>query len=57
MNTCVGRITRRQTIMGGFSVAFSPFPVASEDDDDDFDGDDADEDDSASSPSDDEMST
>ena len=56
MNTCVGRITRRQTIMGGFSVAFSPFPVASEDDDDDFDGD-ADEDDSASSPSDDEMST
>ena len=56
MNTCVGRITRRQTIMGGFSVAFSPFPVASEDDDDDFDGD-VDEDDSASSPSDDEMST
>ena len=56
MNTCVGRITRRQTIMGGFSVAFSPFPVASEDDDDDFDGD-ADEDDGANSPSDDEMST
>ena len=56
VNTRVGRIARRQTVMGGFIVACSP-PEASEDDDDDSDNADADEDEDASSPSDDEMST
>ena len=57
VNTCVGRIARRQVVMGGFIVASFPSLVASEDDDDDSDDDDADEDNGASSPSDDEMST
>ena len=57
MNTRVGRITRRQAIIGGFTASSSPFPQALEDesDDDGFDGDDADEDDSASFSSDGEM--
>ena len=58
VNNCVGRIARRQAIMGGFTVASSPSPSASEDESDDgSDSDDADEDDDAGSPSDDEMST
>ena len=57
VNTYVGRITRRQTIIGGFTMVSSLSLEASEDDDNDDDDDDADEDDGASSPSDDEMST
>ena len=57
VNTYVGRITRRQTIIGGFTMVSSHSLEASEDDDNDDDDDDADEDDGASSPSDDEMST
>ena len=58
MNTCVGRIARRQAMMGGFTVASSPSPEASEDENDDGSGsvDDA-EDDDDGLPSDDEMST
>ena len=56
MNTRVSHITRRQAVMGGFTVAPYPSPAASEDDDDDSDDDDADEDEGASSPNDDEMS-
>ena len=42
--------------MGGFTVASSPSPLASEDESDDgFGSDDADEDNDAGSPSDDEM--
>ena len=53
-----GRITRRQAIMGGFTVASSPSPPTSKDESDDgIDSDDADEDDGASSPSDNKMST
>ena len=55
VNTHVGRIARRQAVMGGFTVASSSSPVAFEDDDDDSNDDDADEDDSASSSSDKEM--
>ena len=44
--------------MGGFTVASSLYPPASEDESDDlFGSDNVDEDDGASSPSDDEMST
>ena len=44
--------------MGGFTVASSPSPLASEDENDDgSDNEDADEDDGARSPSDDKMST
>ena len=44
--------------MGGFTVASSPSPPASEDKSDDgFGNDDADKDDDNGSPSDDEMST
>ena len=58
VNTCVGGITQRQTVMGGFTIASSPSPLTSKDESDDgSDSDDADEDDDASSPSDDEMST
>ena len=58
VNTCVGRIARWQAVMGGFTIASSPFPPTSKDESDDGSGsDDADEGDSASSPSDDEMST
>ena len=46
MNTCIGRIAERQTVMGGFTIASSPSPPASEDESDDgSDSDDADEDD------------
>ena len=56
VNTRVGRIARRQAIMGGFNASSSPSPPASEDESDDGSGsDDADEDDGASSSSDDEM--
>ena len=58
VNICVGRIKRRQAIMGGFTIASSPSPLASEDESDDgSSSDDVDEDDGASSPSDDEMYT
>ena len=58
VNTRVGRITQRQVVMGGFNVASSPSPPASEDESDDGSGsDDADEDDGDSLPNDDEMST
>ena len=57
VNTRVGRIARRQAIIGGFTASSSPSPQDSEDesDDDGFDGDDADEDDGASSSDDKEM--
>ena len=56
VNTRVGRIARRQAIMGGFNASSSPSPPASEDESDDGSGsDDADVDDGASSSSDDEM--
>ena len=46
VNTRVGRITRRQAVMGGFTVASSPSPPAFEDESDDGSGsDDANEDD------------
>ena len=58
VNTCVGRIARRQAVMGGFTVPYSPSQLASEDESDDgFSNNDVDEDNGASSPSDDEMST
>ena len=58
VNTCVGRIARKQATMGGFTAYTSPSPPASEDEsDDDSDSDDADEDNDASSPSNDEMFT
>ena len=58
MNTRVGRIARRQVVMGGFTVASSPSLKASKDESDDgSSNDDADVDDGANSPSDDEMST
>ena len=44
--------------MGGFTAAFSPSPLAFEDESDDgSSSEDTDEDDGTSSPSDDEMST
>ena len=57
VNTRVGRIARRQAVIGGFAVSLSPSPQALEDesDDDGSGGDDADEDDGASSSSDEEM--
>ena len=58
VNTHVGRITQRQAVMGGFTVASSPSPPTFEDESDDgSSNEDADEDDGSSSPSDDEMST
>ena len=57
MNTRVGRIAQRQVVMGGFTVASSPSPEASEDESDGS-GNAADvEDDDDGSLSDDEMST
>ena len=58
VNTRVGRIAWWQAVMGGFTVASSPSPEASEDESDDVsdNADDA-EDDDDGSPSDDEMST
>ena len=58
LNTCVGRITRQQAAMGGFTTYTSPSPPTLEDESDDGSGnDDANEDDDASLPHDDEMST
>ena len=58
VNTCVGRIARQQAVMGGFTVASSPSPLASEDEGDDGSGsDDADEDAGGCIPSGDGMST
>ena len=58
MNTRVSRIARQQVVVGGFTVASSPSPLASEDESDDgIDSDDVNEDDDNGSPSDDEMST
>ena len=56
VNTCVGRIARRQAFIGGFTIASYPSPSASENESDDGSGSDSvDKDDGASSPSDDEM--
>ena len=55
VNTSVGRIARRQAMIGGFTVASSPSPEASEDESDD--GSCSAEDVDDGSPSDDEMST
>ena len=56
VNTHVGRIAQQQAVIGGFTVATSPSPLASENESDDGSGsDDADEDEDASSPSDDEI--
>ena len=58
VNTCVGRIARRQAHLGGFIESPSPSLEASKDEDDNGDSnDDGDEDNCASLPSDDEMST
>ena len=58
VNTYVSRIAWQQAIMGGFTIASSPSPPASEDESDNgSSSEDADKDDGASSPSDDEMST
>ena len=58
VNTYVGRIARRQAVIGGFTVASSSSPPASKDESDDGTGnDDADEDDGASLPNDNEMYT
>ena len=58
VNTCVGRIARRQAAMGGFTTYAPPSLLTSEDESDDgSNSDDADEDNDASWPSDDEMST
>ena len=53
VNTCVGHITRRQAVMGGFTVASSPSPLTSKDESDDGSGNDDDD----GSSCDDEMST
>ena len=63
VNTSVGRIARRQAVMGGFTTSPSPSPsplaLEEEDDDDgsvdDDDDDDEDEDEDASSFGDEEM--
>ena len=58
-NTRVGRITRRQAEMGGYTMPSTPIAPTNKsdaDDDDDVDSDDEDDGD-ASSPSDDKMST
>ena len=58
VNTRVGRIARRQAVIGGFTITSSPSSPASEDESDDgFDNDDANEDDDDGLPSDDEMFT
>ena len=58
MNTHVGHIARRQAMMGGFTVASSPSPEATEGKSDDGSGSANDaEDDDDSLPSNDEMST
>ena len=57
MNTHVGRIARREALLGGFVEFPSPSLEVSEDEDDngDSDDDDDDEDEDASLPDDDEM--
>ena len=57
MNTHVGRIARRESLLGGFVEFPSPSLKVSKDEDDngDSDDDDDDEDEDASLPSDDEM--
>ena len=58
VNTRVGRIARRHAVMGGFTIASSPSPSASEDESNDGSSNDvANADDGASFPSDDVMST
>ena len=59
VNTRVGRIARRQAVIGGFAVSLSPSPQASEDksDDNGSNGNYADEDDGASSSGNKEMTT
>ena len=58
VNNHVGRILRRQAVMGGFTVASSPSPKEFKDESDNGSGsDNANEDDDDGSPSDDEMST
>ena len=58
VNTRVGRIARRQAVIGGFTVASSPSsPTSKDESDNGSDNDDVDEDDDDGSPSDDEMST
>ena len=57
VSTRVGRITRRQAEMGGYTMPSTPVALADESDVDDVDSDSDDEDDgNASSPSDDKMS-
>ena len=58
VNTHVGRIARRQVVMGGFTIASSQFPLAFEDKSNNgSNSEDANEDDGANSPNGDEMST
>ena len=59
VNICVGRIARRQAVMGGFISKTSPPPTpeTSEDNDDDITASEDDDDGDASSSSADEMST
>ena len=63
MNTRVGRITRRQAEMGGYTMPFTPMASADKSDgsnsaaDDDVTASDDEDDGNASSPSNDEMST
>ena len=64
VNICVGRIARRQAVMGGFApepTPSPPHPVASNSDDDDDGGGDDDDDDASDDDGDasstDEMST
>ena len=58
VNTHVGHIAWQQAVMGGFTMASSPSPLASKDESDDGSGNkDADKDDGASSSNDDEMFT
>ena len=56
VNTRVGGITQRQTVIGGFTVASSPSPLTSEDESGNGFGNDDVEDDDYDSLSDDEMS-
>ena len=59
VNTCVGRIARRQTEMGGYTMPSIPVAPADESNADDNDATALDDEDdgNASSPSDDEMSS
>ena len=57
VNTRVGRITRRQAKMGGYTMPSTPVAPTDESDVDDATTSDDEDDNDASSPSDDEMST